>query len=114
MPKTEPFQDLSLLQPRAQPPEGQDLWSWFYTELRAAILDGRLKRGARIPSSRSLARQYGVSRGTVTAAFDQLQAEGYTRTEPGSGTYVASGLPDQAMSAKRGANAPNLPPSKAA
>lgn len=110
MPKTETFQDLAL----PQRPNTQDLWSWLYSELRAAILDGRLKPGARIPSSRSLARQYSLSRGTVTTAFDQLQSEGYTRTEAGSGTYVASGLPDQSMSAIRGGPAPNLPPSKAA
>jgi hypothetical protein len=41
MAKTESFQDLSLM-----PPEnGQELWRWLYAELRAAILDGRLKRG---------------------------------------------------------------------
>ena len=96
MPKTEIFQDLSL----AHPANTQDLWKWLYTELRAAILDGRLKRGARLPSTRSLARQYDLSRGTVTTAFDQLQAEGYTRTQVGSGTYVVSGLPDQSMTAK--------------
>ena len=91
MPKAEIFQDIPL--PTLS--DTQELWRWLYTELRAAILDGRLKRGARLPSTRSLAQQYGLSRGTVTTAFDQLQAEGYTRTEVGSGTYVASGLPDR-------------------
>ena len=90
MPKAEIFQDIPL--PTLS--DTQELWRWLYTELRAAILDGRLKRGARLPSTRSLAQQYGLSRGTVTTAFEQLQAEGYTRTEIGSGTYVASGLPD--------------------
>jgi GntR family transcriptional regulator/MocR family aminotransferase len=72
MPKTETFQDLAL----NRCPKGQELWRWLYTELRAAILDGRLKRGGRLPSTRNLAQQYGLSRGTVTTAFDQLQAEG--------------------------------------
>jgi GntR family transcriptional regulator/MocR family aminotransferase len=109
MAKAETFQDLSLAAPEAD----QELWRWIYTELRAAILDGRLKRGARLPSTRSLAEQYGLSRGTVTAAFDQLQAEGYTQTEIGSGTYVASGLPDRSFAAPRAARLPSLPPSKA-
>ena len=53
MSKEETFQDLSL-----DPPSGKhDLWRWLYTELRNAILDGRLKPGARMPSTRSLAKQ---------------------------------------------------------
>jgi GntR family transcriptional regulator / MocR family aminotransferase len=109
MAKAESFQDLSL----APPGKSQELWRWLYTELRAAILDGRLKRGARIPSTRSLARQYGLSRGTVTSAFDQLLGEGYTRTQVGAGTFVAFGLPDQSMTARRNGHAPPLPPSTA-
>jgi GntR family transcriptional regulator/MocR family aminotransferase len=110
MSKEETFQDLSL-----DPPSGkQDLWRWLYTELRSAILDGRLKPGARMPSSRSLGRQYSLSRGTVVEAFDQLQAEGYTHTEVGSGTYVASGVPDGLMSTTRKPAALALPASKAA
>ena len=110
MSKEETFQDLSL-----DPPSGkQDLWRWLYTELRNAILDGRLKPGARMPSTRSLGKQYSLSRGTVVEAFDQLQAEGYTRTEVGSGTYVASGVPDGLMSTTRKPAALALPASKAA
>jgi GntR family transcriptional regulator/MocR family aminotransferase len=97
MSKEETFQDLSL-----NPPSGKhDRWRWLYTELRAAILDGRLKPGARMPSTRSLGMQYSLSRGTVVVAFDQLQAEGYTRTEVGSGTYVASGVPDGLLATMR-------------
>src|ERR1700744_5715885 len=108
MSKQETFQDLSL-----GPPSGkQDLWRWLYTELRAAILDGRLKPGARMPSPRSLGAQYSLSRGTVVAAFDQFQAEGYTRTEVGWGTPVAPGVPDGRFPATR--RPANLPPSKAA
>jgi GntR family transcriptional regulator/MocR family aminotransferase len=110
MSKEQTFQDLSL-----DPPSGkQDLWRWLYTELRNAILDGRLKPGARMPSTRSLGKQYSLSRGTVVEAFDQLQAEGYTRTEVGSGTYVASGVPDGLMSTTRKPPALALPASKAA
>ena len=109
MAKEETFQDLSLT-----PPSGkQDRWRWLYTELRGAILDGRLKPGARMPSTRSLGTQYLLARGTVVAAFDQLQAEGYTRTEVGSGTYVALGVPDGFLSPTRKPTAPALPTSKA-
>jgi GntR family transcriptional regulator/MocR family aminotransferase len=109
MAKEETFQDLSL----NQPSDEQDLWRWVYTELRGAILDGRLKPGARMPSTRSLGMRYSLSRGTVVAAFDQLQAEGYTRTEVGSGTYVASGVPDGFLSATREPAALVFPASKA-
>jgi GntR family transcriptional regulator/MocR family aminotransferase len=109
MAKGETFQDLSLAAPRA----GEEFWRWLYSELRGAILDGRLKRGMRLPSTRHLARQYGLSRGTVTAAFDQLRAEGYTETQVGAGTFVASPIPEHAMTVKRSANTRIAPPSRA-
>jgi GntR family transcriptional regulator/MocR family aminotransferase len=58
--------------------------------------------------------QYSLSRGTVVAAFDQLQSEGYTRTEVGSGTYVASRVPDEFLLATRKPAALAVPRSKAA
>jgi DNA-binding transcriptional MocR family regulator len=51
---------------------GEERWRWLYGQLRAAILDHRLPPGARVPSSRNLAKQHGVSRGTVVAAVDHL------------------------------------------
>jgi len=60
--------------------------------LRAAIRDGRLAPGVRLPSSRDLAAQLGVARGTVTAAYGQLVAEGYLTSRRGSGTRVADAL----------------------
>lgn len=108
MPKEGTFRDL-VLAPHAG---RQELWRWLYTELRGAILDGRLKPGVRMPSTRSLGTQYSLSRGTVVAAFEQLQAEGYTRTEVGSGTYVASGIPEGAVAAPRKPATLVLPASK--
>jgi GntR family transcriptional regulator/MocR family aminotransferase len=64
------------------------MWRWLYTELRFAIVDGRLKSGARLPSTRNLAAQYGLARGTVVAAFEQLQAEGFVSSEVSAGTFV--------------------------
>src|SRR5258708_39759133 len=80
----ETFQDL-VLGPRKS---NQEMWRWLYTELRSAIIDGRLKSGARLPSTRNLAAQYGLSRSTVVAAFQQLQAEGFVSSEVSAGTFV--------------------------
>jgi GntR family transcriptional regulator/MocR family aminotransferase len=60
--------------------------------LRRAIRDGQLAPGVRLPSSRDLATQLDVARGTVTAAYGQLTAEGYLTARRGSGTTVAATL----------------------
>lgn len=57
--------------------------------LREAIRSGHLPDGIRLPSTRDLAAQLGLARGTVTAAYDQLTAEGYLVARRGSGTHVA-------------------------
>ncbi|MEO3977478.1 PLP-dependent aminotransferase family protein [Streptomyces sp. CAU 1734] len=56
--------------------------------LRDAVRSGRLAAGTRLPSSRELAADLGVSRGLVTEAYEQLTAEGYLRSGRGSGTWV--------------------------
>src|ERR687898_2796914 len=56
--------------------------------LRSAIRDGRLVPGVRLPSSRALAADLGITRGVVVDAYDQLAAEGYVTTVQGSGTRV--------------------------
>jgi GntR family transcriptional regulator/MocR family aminotransferase len=61
-----------------------------YDELRAAILDGRIPAGGRLPSTRSLAIGLGVARFTVEDAFGRLAAVGYTVGRHGSGTIAAS------------------------
>ena len=109
MGKSETFQDLSLMPPG----EGQELGRWLYTELRTAILDGRLKRGTRMPSTRSLAKQYALARGTVTAVFDSLHSEGYIGARVGSGSYVAFELPDDSLVGPQGRPSPAVDPSKA-
>ncbi|HXS25510.1 MAG TPA: PLP-dependent aminotransferase family protein, partial [Gemmatimonadales bacterium] len=67
---------------------GATLLRWLYDEIRLAIVDGRLPPGARLPSTRGIARQYRVARGTVVAAFDHLIAEGYIEGNVGSGSFV--------------------------
>ena len=81
---------------------GTTLFQWVYDEVRSAILDGRLRRGMRLPSTRELARRYAVSRGTVVTAFEQLHAEGYLEGNVGAGTYVNALLPEDFLQAKRG------------
>jgi GntR family transcriptional regulator / MocR family aminotransferase len=70
------------------------LYQQLYRSLRRAILAGQLAPGARLPATRTLARELGVSRNTVLIAYEQLLAEGYAVGQAGSGTYVASALPD--------------------
>ena len=62
-------------------------------QLRAALADGRLAAGERLPSTRALAGLLGVSRTVVTAAYTQLFAEGWLEGRHGSGTFVAPGAP---------------------
>lgn len=57
-------------------------------QLREAVRSGRLAAGTRLPSSRELAADLGVSRGLVTAAYEQLTAEGYLASARGAGTWV--------------------------
>ena len=78
-------------------------YRWLYDALRAAILEGRLHPGARLPGTRDLAAQYGLSRGTIVSAFEQLRSEGYVDGTVGSGTYVSKVLPDDLLKARRGA-----------
>ena len=70
--------------------------SAVFDHLRHSILTGALPGGGRLPPSRSLAQELGVARQTVVLAYERLAAEGYVRGRTGSGTYVATDLPDQA------------------
>ncbi|HEY4046832.1 MAG TPA: PLP-dependent aminotransferase family protein [Acidobacteriaceae bacterium] len=76
-----------------EPLQNQTLSKWLYSELRAAILEGRLKAGAKLPSSRDFARQYRISRGTVVSAFERLHDEGYLSSRIGIGTWVKAKVP---------------------
>ncbi len=68
------------------------LFRQVYLHLRRAILDGTFRAGERLPSTRDLAEQHGVSRTVVLLAYDQLLAEGFAAGRAGSGTYVSGGL----------------------
>jgi GntR family transcriptional regulator/MocR family aminotransferase len=73
---------------RSAPLHGQ-----LATALREAMAAGRLAAGTRLPASRDLARELGVSRGLVVGVYEQLLAEGRLLARQGSGTYVAPGVP---------------------
>ncbi|MDR3509561.1 MAG: PLP-dependent aminotransferase family protein [Caulobacteraceae bacterium] len=76
---------LSVVLDRAgREPLGRQL----YLRVRDLILLGRLAGGARLPSSRRLADDLGVSRTVTLAAYDQLTVEGYLEAQRGSGHYV--------------------------
>ncbi len=60
--------------------------------LRRLILSGTLAAGQKLPSTRELAVDLGISRITVKSVYEQLVAEGYAQAKTGSGTFVAQGL----------------------
>src|SRR5438105_15561978 len=64
-----------------------------YQRIRSEILSGRLAAGSRLPSSRTLAAELGVARGTVVTAFQMLAGEGYTSGAGARGTVVSVALP---------------------
>jgi GntR family transcriptional regulator/MocR family aminotransferase len=69
-----------------------DLSGQIYRQLRESIMDGRLQADARLPSTRALALQLGVSRKTTLDVYEQLISEGFLETRTGHGTFVASYL----------------------
>ncbi|MFI6685062.1 PLP-dependent aminotransferase family protein [Streptomyces sp. NPDC050485] len=88
-----------LLLPAAAAPARQR-GRMLQSALRESVRSGRLTAGTRLPSSRELAADLGVSRGLVTETYEQLTAEGYLRSGRGSGTWVGE--------AARAATAPRV------
>ncbi|MGW8355523.1 GntR family transcriptional regulator [Streptomyces wedmorensis] len=77
--------------------------------LREAIRSRRLASGTRLPSTRALATELGISRGMVTAAYSQLTEKGYLTTRPGSGTSVADMPTCRPQARSRRIPSPRLP-----
>jgi GntR family transcriptional regulator/MocR family aminotransferase len=69
------------------------LFQQLYRQLRQAVLEGRLKPGVRLPATRFLAAELGISRTSVLAAYDRLASEGFLDLRPRSGVFVAQDLP---------------------
>ena len=78
----------------------EPLHQQVYSQLRWAILSGRLSSGQRLPASRVLAKSFGLSRTTVLQGYEQLISEGYLQARPGAGTYVCTQLPELLLEAE--------------
>ncbi|MDP5274898.1 MocR-like pyridoxine biosynthesis transcription factor PdxR [Chengkuizengella axinellae] len=78
----------------------------IYEQIRMQILQGRLKGGDRLPSTRVLSSNLNVSRNVVLEAYEQLYAEGFIESKQGTGTYVAEGtyLEQEAKSISKNTN----------
>src|ERR1700736_291948 len=83
---------------RAKTPMYRQLYDWF----RRAIIDGQMRPGQRVPSTRGLAAELKISRIPVLNAYEQLLAEGYLETFVGAGTCVARSIPDDTLSPPSG------------
>src|SRR3954469_15469713 len=82
--------DFLQLDPASAPAHG--LAGWLTAAVRDAITDGRLPAGARLPATRVLAGQLGVSRGVVVEAYQRLTDEGLLSGRRGGGTTVRAGV----------------------
>ena len=71
---------------------GVPLYKQLETGLRKLILSGTLRARQKLPSTRELAGEIGISRITIKSVYEQLVAEGYVQATSGSGTFVADGL----------------------
>jgi GntR family transcriptional regulator/MocR family aminotransferase len=106
MPRSHLLLDWIALDSAAAPP----LYRQLYTQLRSAVVEGRLAAGSLMPSSRVLAQELGVSRNTVLNAYEQLAAEGYFETSEASATLVSRLPVDGAALPTNGAEpAPDRP-----
>src|SRR2546430_9916159 len=80
----------------------EPLHEQLYRQIRDELKSGTFADTAsRLPSSRSLAIDLGISRLTVNLAFSKLHAEGYIRPKAGSGTFVANPLPESFLTADK-------------
>jgi GntR family transcriptional regulator/MocR family aminotransferase len=73
----------------------EPMYRQIYISIRNAIESSNLKLNTKLPSIRKLSAELGVSKTTITAAYDQLCAEGYIKTKPQSGYYVAAEFTDK-------------------
>ncbi len=82
----------------------EPLYRQLYERLREQILAGQLEVGARLPSTRTLASELGVSRNTTALAYEMLALEGYIESRVGDGARVARVQPEQTLQAPSGAH----------
>ena len=82
---------MSLLWIAIDRSQGTSLIRQVYDQIRLSIVQGEMRAGEQLPSTRQLARDLSVSRIIIVEVYDQLLAEGYIESRQGSGTYVAEG-----------------------
>src|SRR6476661_1123018 len=88
----------------------EPLHQQLYRQIRDELRSGSFSDGAsRLPSSRVLAVELGISRLTVNFAFSKLHAEGYLRSKAKSGTFVAHPLPEAFLTADKPSALPQIP-----
>lgn len=73
---------------------GESLQHQLYRVIRHRVINGRFASGLKLPASRVMATELGVSRNTITLALEQLKAEGYIEARQGAGHFVTSVLPE--------------------
>src|SRR5258706_14160901 len=89
--------------------ESGPLYRRIYRALKSSIHGGRLGPAARLPSTRTLAADLGVSRNTVMLAYEQLAAEGYVVGRQRSSTAVAGRLRASATTASKASEMKSAP-----
>lgn len=73
------------------------LQSQIFEQLRAMILNGKLRSGELLPATRTLSEQLGVSRNTITFAYERLAAEGYVELRKSIGAVVSPQIPEAGL-----------------
>jgi GntR family transcriptional regulator/MocR family aminotransferase len=99
----------SLIAFTIDPSRSVPVYQQLYRQMRTAIVSGRLSAKTRLPASRVLAQELGLSRNTVLSALDLLNAEGYVVSRIGDGTYVAGSLPEDRFLPREAALRPANP-----
>ncbi|MEP6611934.1 MAG: PLP-dependent aminotransferase family protein [Mucilaginibacter sp.] len=89
MPKITPQILLTFISVSKQP--GKTLNAQLYEQLKNSIYQGMLRAGDRLPSSREMGAELGISRNSVLQVFEQLTMEGFFETQTGAGTFVSAG-----------------------
>ena len=80
--------------------DGRPIYEQVRDNFRALILSGALPPGYKMPSARELASQLAINPNTIQRAYRELEAEGYTVSSPGKGSYVC--VPGEAAAKRRG------------
>ena len=83
------------------PGSSEPIYRQLYWRFREAIANGVLEPGERVPAARALAKELGLARGTIDAAYSLLTSEGYLQARGQAGTIVTPDIPIQPTAAIR-------------